>query len=346
MRAVTYRGPGRVEVAEVDDPSIEDPRDAIVRVTVAAICGSDLHFFHGKAPLEVGDVMGHEAVGIVEAVGDDVTTFLPGDRVVAAFAIACGACWFCAHGETALCEDARSLGTGIFGGSLAGAQAELVRVPVADVNLLAVPDGIDDERAVFVGDVLSTAVHAVERAELRGGETVAIVGAGPVGWLLAQAVRRSPAAQTFVVDVEPSRLASVEGLGAVAIDASAVNPHVAVHDRTGDRGADVVFEAVGSPAAFERALDLVRRGGRVVVVGMYAGETVPMQLGVWWSRALDVRFTGVCPVHAVWERSLAALVDGSLDPSPVISHRMGLADAAEAYELFARREASKVLLRP
>src|SRR5438309_2075141 len=146
MRAVVYEDVRKVSVAEVPDPVIEEPGDAVVRVTRTAICGSDLHFYTGKAPLVPGDTIGHEAVGVVEAAGPDVAAFRPGDRVVVAFDIACGDCWFCRRGQTALCEDFRNLGAGPFGGSLGGAQAELVRVPNADVNLLAVPEGMEDER--------------------------------------------------------------------------------------------------------------------------------------------------------------------------------------------------------
>jgi len=345
VRAVTFRQPGVVALDDVPDPRLEDAGDAIVRVTTAAICGSDLHFLHGKAPLEPGDVMGHEAVGIVEVVGEEVSRFAPGDRVVVAFDIACGRCWFCRRGETALCEDFRMLGGGTFGGGLAGAQAERVRVPVADVNLLAVPAPVDDDGAVFVGDVLTTAVHAAAVARVSSGDTVAIVGAGPVGSLLVQAMRAEPAA-LFAIDPRPERLAVAERFGAVALDPTKVNPHTALAERTDGRGADVVFEAVGSPAAFERSLDVVRRGGRVVVVGMYAGETVEAQLGVWWARALEVRFTGICPVHSVWEETMAQVVAGRLDPRPLISHRLPLEDAPSGYALFDALEATKVLLTP
>src|SRR5215213_6366372 len=346
MRAVTFREPGRIGVDDVADPKLEDAGDAIVRVTLSAVCGSDLHFFHGKAPLEPGDVMGHEAVGVVERIGQDVERFAPGDRVVVAFDIACGACWFCMRGETALCEDFRNLGAGMFGGGLAGAQAERVRIPVADVNLLRIPDAVDDERALFVGDILTTAVHAVERAAIEREDTVAVVGAGPVGLLIAYATSLVAHAETIVVDVDPERLRLAASFGATPLDASAANAQVAVAARTGDRGADVVFDAVGSPAAFERSLDLVRRGGRVVVVGLYAGETIQAQLGVWWARALELRFLGICPVHAVWERAMAYVASGRLDPEPLVSHRLRLDDAPEGYELFDSRRATKVVLRP
>lgn len=346
MRAVVFRAEGRVEVADVPDPEIEDPHDAIVRVTTSAICGSDLHFLHGKAPLDPGETMGHEAVGVVERVGGDVRRFAPGARVVASFSVACGACWFCQSGQSQLCEEARILGAGVFGGGLGGAQAELVRVPIADVNLLAVPDGVPDEQAVFVGDVLTTGYHAAEVAEIREGDHVAVVGAGPVGNLAIQAALMRGPAEVIAIDLEPGRLALAEAAGAVCVNAAERNPQTAVFERTGGRGADVVIEAVGSPAAFERALDVVRRGGRVLVVGMYASETFEAQLGVWWTRALSVRFTGLCPVHAVWGRAMADLERGRIDPSPLVSHRLPLEEAPTGYELFDGRRATKVLLLP
>jgi threonine dehydrogenase-like Zn-dependent dehydrogenase len=346
VRAVVFRGEGRVEVADVPDPSIEDQRDAIVRVTASAICGSDLHFLHGKAPLEPGDTIGHEAVGVVERVGQQVRRFAPGGRVVAAFSIACGACWFCGHGQTQLCEEARILGAGVFGGGLGGAQAERVRVPNADVNLLAVPDDVPDEEAVFVGDALTTGYHAAETAGIRPGEHVAVVGAGPVGNLAVQASLLHEPAEVIAIDLEGDRLVLAERAGAYPVNAGLRNPQTAVFERTGGRGADVVIEAVGSSAAFERALDVVRRGGRVLVVGMYASETFEAQLGVWWTRALSVRFTGLCPVHAVWERAMADLERRRIDPSSLVSHRLSLEEAPKGYELFDRRRATKVLLIP
>jgi len=346
MRAVVYREIGRVEVAEVPDPLIEDPADAIVRVSLSAICGSDLHFFHGKAPLEPGETIGHEAVGIVEAVGPRVERFAPGDRVVVSFVIACGACWFCRNGQTQLCDDFRNLGAGIFGGSLGGAQAELVRVPAADFNLLRVPEGVEDERALFVGDILTTGVYAAGIAGIRAGDTVAVVGAGPVGFFAIQAARAVGAGQVLALDLEPGRLALAEGVGAVPIDVSQRNAQTAVDERTEGRGADVVIDAVGSAPAFERALDVARRGGTVVVVGMYTSETVQAQVGVWWTRAVTLLFAGICPVHAWWERAMEAVGAGQVDPTSIVSHRLRLEDAPLGYELFDTHRATKVLLRP
>jgi alcohol dehydrogenase len=345
MRAVVYRGIERVEVAEVPDPVLVEPTDAIVRVGLTAICGSDLHLYHGKAPLEPGDTIGHEAIGVVDAVGSSVKRFAPGDRVVVSFDIACGDCWFCRKGQTQLCEDFGFLGYGVFGGSLGGAQAELLRVPVADVNLLAVPDGLEDDRALFVGDALTTGVYAAGLAEIRDGDIVAVVGARPVGFFCAQAALPS-AASVLALDLDPSRLSIAERIGAIPVDVSARNAQTAVDEHTQGRGADVVIEAVGTPAAFERSVDIVRRGGTVVVMGVYTSEVVQAQIGVWWVRALQVRFAGTTPVHAWWERAMAEVQAGRLDPLPIVSHRLPLDEAAHGYELFDTKQATKVLLTP
>lgn len=346
MRAVVYEGIGRVALRTVPDPALEEPTDAIVRVTISAICGSDLHFLHGKAPLDPGETIGHEAVGVIETVGPEVRRFRPGERVVIAFDIACGRCWFCLRGQTQLCEEFRNLGAGIFGGGLGGAQAELVRVPYADTNLLAVPPELDDERALFLGDTLTTGYYAAAISGVQPGEVVAVVGAGPVGFFCAQAARAGGASEVLILDREPDRLALAERVGGVAIDVSRRHPQMAVAGRTGDRGADVVLEAVGNPSAFATALDVVRRGGRVTVVGMYTGESEWAPLGIWWSRALDIRFAGICPVHAWWERALAEVIAGRMDPLPIVSHRLPLDRAPEGYALFDSHRATKVLLVP
>jgi alcohol dehydrogenase len=346
MRAVVFDDVGRVRVADVPEPVVEQPGDAVVRVTRSAICGSDMHFFHGKAPILPGEGLGHEAVGVVETVGPAVTRFARGDRVVVAFDVACGTCWFCARGQTQLCEAFATFGAGAFGGEMPGAQADLLRVPKADVNLLAVPDGIGDEAALFVGDVLTTGYYAASIAGAGPGDTAAVVGLGPVGYCTVQALLALGAGRVLALDREPSRLALAEAAGAEPVDVRAANPASAVAAATEGRGADVVLEAVGHPDAFETAARVVRRGGRITVVGMYAGETVDLQLGVWWARAIDLRFAGVCPVHAWWERTMDALVAGRLDPMPLVSHRLPLEDAPRGYELFDRREATKVLLTP
>jgi threonine dehydrogenase-like Zn-dependent dehydrogenase len=345
MRAVVFDGPGRVRVDDVPAPVVSDPGDAIVRVTRSAICGSDLHLVHARAPIDAGEVLGHEAVGVVDAVGPTVRRFGPGDRVVVSFDIACGSCWFCLRGETSLCEDFMNLGAGAFGGGLPGAQAERVRIPMADVNLLAVPEDVDDERALFVGDVLTTGLYAAHLAPIEPGTSVAVLGVGPVGYFAIQAAR-ARGATVFGLDREPTRLALAQAAGAEAIDVTARHAQMALAERTGDRGPDVVIEAVGAPDAFSTAVGAVRRGGTVVIVGMYAGESVEIQLGVYWARALTLRFAGICPVHAWWQRAMQEVRAGRMDPLPLISHRLPLAQAPRGYELFDRREATKVVLQP
>jgi alcohol dehydrogenase len=346
MRAVVFDDVGSVRVTEIPDAVVEEPGDAVVRLTRTAICGSDLHFFHGKTPVMPGEGLGHEGVGVVASVGAGVERFVPGDRVVIAFNIACGACWFCRRGQTQLCEHFRNLGAGVFGGSLGGAQAELVRIPAADVNLLSVPAAVDDEAALFVGDVLTTGYYGASLAGAGADDVLAVVGAGPVGFFCIQAARAIGAGRVVALDPEPSRLALAERAGAEAVDIRARHPSTVMAEATEGRGADVVIDAVGSAPAYESAIDLVRRGGRVVVLGVYAGESVELQLGVYWARALDVRFAGITPVHAWWVRAMEALVRGDLDPLPLISHRMPLEEAPEGYRLFARREATKIILVP
>ena len=326
MRAVVFEGAGRVRVTDLPDPELEAPGDAIVRVTRSAICGSDLHLLHGKAPMEPGEPLGHEAMGVVESVGDGIERVRPGDRVAVAFNVACGHCWFCGNGQSALCDDDAIFGYGIFGGALPGAQAEWLRVPNADVNLLRVPDGVGDDAAVFVGDVLTTGFYGASLAGAGPDDVVAVLGCGPVGFCTIEGLRALGSPTVYALDREPSRLTLAEA--------------------TDGRGADVVIDAVGHPTAFDGAIDAVRRGGTVVVLGVYSSETTEVQLGAYWSRALTLRFAGLTPILAWWDRAMAALERDEVDPTPLISHRLSLEDAAEGYDLFDRREATKVVLEP
>ena len=346
MKSVVYEDVKQVRVEEIDDPKIEEPGDAVVRVTMSAICGSDLHAYVGKHPLMSGDPMGHEGVGVVEEVGEGVSKVEPGDRVVIAFNIVCGECWFCEHGQQSLCDDFRNLGMGIIGGDLGGTQAERIRVPNADHNLLKIPDDVDDDRAVFLGDILTTGYYGAAIAGIRPGDTVAVIGAGPVGFFAAQAARLHDPADVLVLDMVPDRLALLERVGATPINIKEQNPQSAVFARTDGRGADVVIEAVGSPAALETSIDVVRRGGTICVMGMYVSEKFDLPLGLAWARMLTFRFGGICPVHAWWEGALDAVREGKIDPIPLVSHRLSLDEAPKGYELFEAREATKVVLTP
>jgi threonine dehydrogenase-like Zn-dependent dehydrogenase len=346
VKAVVFQDVRAVSVEDVPDPVIEDADDAIVRVTTTAICGSDLHFYTGKAPMSPGDTIGHEAVGVVEETGSGVQRIKAGDRVVLSFDVACGRCWYCRRGQTSLCDEYRVYGVGPFGGGLRGSQAERVRVPYADTNLLEVPEGVADERALFVGDNLTTGYYGTAIAGIGPLDTVAVIGAGSVGFFCVLSSMVHGAKKVIALDMEPNRLAIAEKVGAVPINVTEHNPQMAVCDMTEGRGADVVIEAVGSVSAYETAIDVVRRGGTVCVVGMYVHESVQVRLGVYWSRGLDIRFAGICPVHAWWGRAMEAVAKGQIDPLPIISHALPLADAPKGYELFEAREATKVILKP
>jgi threonine dehydrogenase-like Zn-dependent dehydrogenase len=346
MRGVVFDGIGSVRLADLPDPVVEDPGDAVIRVTRTAICGSDLHLLHGKAPLEPGEPIGHEAVGIVEEIGADVANVSVGDRVVVAFNVACGECFFCRAGRSALCEEGAIFGYGIFGGGLPGAQAERLRVPRADVNLMRVPAEIEDDAAVFVGDALATGFYGAGLASGRPDDVVAVLGCGPVGLCTIHGLRVLGGPRIHALDRDPARLALAEATGANPVHVDERNPATALAEATDGRGADVVVEAVGTPEAFESAIDVVRRGGTVVVLGVYAHETIQAQLGAYWSQGLDLRFAGLTPVLTTWEPAMAAVASGEVDPTPIISHRLTLEDAPRGYELFDRREATKVVLTP
>jgi threonine dehydrogenase-like Zn-dependent dehydrogenase len=346
MRAVVLAREGAVEVADLAEPRVDEPGDAVVRVVRSAICGSDLHALNGKLPMTPGEQLGHEGVGVVDAVGSDVGRFEIGDRVAIAFDNVCGTCWYCARGESSLCSGLRNLGLGAAGGGLGGTQAELVRVPRADHNLLAIPDEVDDEHALFVGDVLTTGWYGVGLAAPQQGEAVAVVGCGPVGYFAVQAARVLGAGTVIGIDPVPDRRALVEAQGAVGIDPAAGDVKAAVREATEGRGVDIAVEAVGSLPGFETAKAVVRRGGRISVVGVYGDDTLQLRMHEYWTRGLKLLFAGICPVHGWWERAMDAVRAGQVDPLPLISHRLQLDEAARGYELFEQRKATKVVLIP
>lgn len=350
MKAVVFAGAGRVAVEDVPLPRIAEPGDVVVEVHRTAICGSDLHLLNGKTPgMAPGSVIGHEFTGRVHEAGSEVTLVASGDLVLGSFLIACGRCSHCAARRFNFCTGRRALGLGSLTGDLDGAQAEYVRVPLADVNVKRLPGDSGDageERALFAGDILATGFYAAALGEVRPGETVAVVGAGPVGLFCALAARTA-GARVLVLDVDPARVEfafATYGLeGAVA--ESDREAATAVGDLTGGP-ADVVFEAVGHTSAFKTSLRCARDGGRVVVVGVYGAERYELPMGMAWVRGLRLSFTGMANVQAHWEETLEAVERGAFDPTRVITHRMKLDDAEKGYELFAAREAMKVVMTP
>jgi alcohol dehydrogenase len=343
MKAVILRAPGDVGVEEVADPRLVDPGDAIVRVRATAICGADLFPFHGLTPgFEAGTILGHEFAGEVVEAGPDVASVRPGDRVVNASMISDGTCPSCRAGRVTQCE-----GRSLFGYSgvyprLDGGQAELVRVPHADRALRKLPDAVGDEAAVFLADILPTGQAAVDRGGVGEGDTVVVVGCGPVG-LMAILCARGRAGRLLAVDGVPVRRELAAGLGAEAV--APEDAQAAVAAATGGLGADVVIEAAGSPGGLDASLRLARGRGVVSVVGAHFEPDYPLDNALMFERELTLRFSIGDPT-ADAPALLDRLASGELDPIPVVTHRLGLDEAAEAYRLFDSREATKVVLAP
>lgn len=326
------------------EPRLESPRDAIVRVEVAGLCGSDLHVYRGRERgLDPGTVMGHEFAGTVLEVGDGVRGFRPGDRVVSPFTTSCGACFYCRRGLTARCSEGQLFGWVEGGRGLQGAQAEYVRVPLADSTLVRVPEGVHLEQALLAGDALATASFGVEMAAIEPGAVVAVVGCGPVGILTALAARERGAAPVFAIDVVPERLALAARFGATPLDLSRAHKQTTGGDRaaafrvaTEGRGADAVIEAVGTPEATRLAFELLRPGGVLVALGVHTEDRLAITPGEAYDRNLTYR-AGRCPARRFMDELLERIRAGAHDLSPLISHRLPLDDGPRAYELFDRK---------
>ncbi len=350
MRALLYAGPRRVRVEDVPEPTVQDPSDAIVKVRVSAICGSDLHLLNGKTPgMREGGVIGHEFVGEVVEAGPECTRHPEGTRVLGSFVIACGECGPCREHRFNFCSRRRALGLGTLTGDLDGAQAEYVRVPTGDLNLKAL-DGafaaLSDEQALFGGDILATAFYCVGLARPARDDVTVVIGGGPVGLLCAAALK-AKAKTVLVLDNDPHRVAFArDHLGLDAFDAEGRSPESTIRDHADGRLADVAVDAVGAIPALKSAMRCVRDGGTVVVVGVYGAERYDLPLGMSWIRALDLRFAGMANVQASWDAALRAVSNKTIDPTKLITHRLPLDQAEEGYALFECREAMKVLLMP
>ena len=345
MKAVVFAGPGSVRLDDVPEPRVQAPDDVVVSVTATSICGSDLHLLDGKTPgMREGGVIGHEFVGVVHDAGD-ASGFATGDRVLGSFLIACGECRACASRRFNFCERRRALGLGTLTGDLDGAQADKVRIPLAPVNAKRIPDGLEDERALFAGDILTTGFYGAEVADISTDDVVVVFGAGPVGLFTAQAAALR-AARVLVLDADPRRVDFARGLGLEAFDVSEIAPEAEVAAATDGLMADVAVDAVGVVPVVKSALRCVRDGGRIAVVGVYGQERWDLPMGVTWVRGIDVRFSGMANVQAHWDATLDAVQAGSIDPTQLITHRLPLEQAEEGYELFKSREAMKVVLKP
>jgi len=389
MRANCWMGKKDVRVQSVPDPKILNQRDAIVKITSTAICGSDLHLFNGFIPtMEKGDIMGHEFMGEVVEVGRDVGNLKVGDRVVVPFPIACGACGSCRAGLYSCCENSnpnawlaeKMMGhspAGVFGyshmlGGFAGGQAEYARVPFADVGPLKIPAGLTDEQVLFLSDILPTGYMGAEMCDIKPGDVIAVWGAGPVGQFAIASARMLGAERIIAIDRFPYRLnMALEKAGATDIlNYEEVNVREALLELTGGRGPDACIDAVGmeahghgAPAMYDKAKQMARidfdrptalreailnckNGGIVSVIGVYGGFIDKFPMGSFMNRSLTMR-TGQCHVHRYMEPLLERIMNGDIDPTFIITHRMGLEDAPKGFDTFVHKEdeCMKVVLK-
>lgn len=383
MKALCWYGKNSVEVRDVPDPKILNPHDAIVRITTSAICGSDLHLFHGYVPrMEQGDILGHEFMGEVVEVGKEVRNLQPGDRVVVPFTISCGQCYFCQRQEWSLCDNTNpnaleaalangASGAGIYGyshlyGGYAGGQAQYARVPFADVGPIKVNSGLSDEQVLFLSDIFPTGYQAAEQCNIQRGDTVAVWGCGPVGQFAIRSARLLGAERVIAIDNIPERMHMAEQGGAMVIS-SDEDVHDRLKDLTGGRGPDSCIDAVGMeahgsrydvvkqtirletdrPYALRQAMRACRKGGTLSVPGVYLGFLDKVPFGAAFAKGIQIR-AGQTHVQKYMRPLLERIEKGEIDPSFVVTHRMSLTDAPHGYEIFSARQDNcvKVVLKP
>jgi 2-desacetyl-2-hydroxyethyl bacteriochlorophyllide A dehydrogenase len=344
MRAVTYQAPGEVRIEEKPEPEVGSPDEAVIRVEATGVCGSDLHIYHGRVAIEPGFTIGHEYVGTVLATGDDVGSVAEGDRVLGTYCTACGECFFCRRGDFQQCDSSRVFGHGEALGSLQGAQADQLLVPHADLTLRQVPEGLSDDVALFAGDVMGTGYHAVEALELEPGSSAAVLGLGPVGLCAVQAARVAGAERVIAIDSVEERLAMAESFGATPLHLTEDDVRARVKEETDGRGVDGVVDAVGHPDALDMACRLARKAGTVSATGVYA-EPIQLHMGIVWIKGLTLK-TGQANVIAYVDPVLERLKSGELDPTPLVTHHMKLDEAPEAYRVYDRHEALKIVITP
>ena len=390
MKATCWMGRNKVEVENVPDPKILNDRDAIVQITSTAICGSDLHLVNGYVPtMKRGDIMGHEFMGEVVEKGPGVTNLEVGDRVVVPFPIACGACWACENELYSLCENSNPNArlaeklfgfpaAGIFGyshltGGFAGGQAEYVRVPFADVGPIKIENGVPDESVLFLSDILPTGYMGAEFCEIKGGDVIAVWGAGPVGQFAAASAKMLGADRVILIDRFDYRLRiASENIDVETLDYEDVDSvPEALKELTGGRGPDACIDAVGMeahchhplyaydrtkqalrletdrPFALREAIMSCRNGGIVSVIGVYGGFIDKFPMGAVMNRGITIR-AGQCHVQRYMEPLLERILGGEIDPSFVVTHRLPLEEAPRGYDLFKSKkdDCLKVVLTP
>lgn len=375
MKALVFEGIKDVKVRNVDDPSIKNPDDIIVKVTSTAICGSDLHLINGRLPnMPKGFILGHEAMGIVEEAGKEVTKVKKGDRVIIPFPIACGHCWQCNHGYFSQCDESNDHGEigALFGysntfGGYDGGQAEYLRVPYANVGPTVIPEELTDEQALFLTDVLPTSYWGVDMAEVKSGDTVIVLGCGPVGlmtikWCILQGAKRIIAVDSVKYRLEHAKKYGVEvvnfedykdtgeylkeitrGGADAVIDCVGMDGQMSIVERIEAK----MFLQGGSKSAIEMATHAVRKNGILMLVGVYGSRYNQFPLGDFFSRNITLKM-GQCPAQAYVEPILEKIKRGEIDPTDIITHKLSLDKGDYAYEIFGEKKDNciKVVLKP
>ena len=344
MKAVTFHGAFNLKVEDVPDPTIQQPNDVIIKVTRAAICGSDMHAYDGRMTLPpTGWSMGHEYIGEVVEVGSGITNLKPGDRVVGAFTSSCGECWYCKHEWPSVCQQAQTFGFLM----LPGAQAEFLRVPNGHYTLEKVPDNVTDEQGIFAGDILATGYFAADRGEIKPGDTVVVIGSGPVGLFAQMSAQLFNPKVVLAIDQMPERLEMSKKIGATPVNMAEVDALAVVKEHSEGRGADVVLEAVGIQPSLESTFRYVRPAGTISAVGMYTEPEFPFP--TFQSFLRDISFKiGMCPVERYMGKLLDIIAQGKMDPSFIVTHTLPLDEAPHGYDIFTNRTDNcvKVLLKP
>ncbi len=383
MKALVFHKPKDIRLEYVADPVIENATDAIIKVTSSSICGSDLHIYNGYAPQKKPLVLGHEFMGIVQEVGSQVVNLKPGDRVVVPFPISCGHCWFCERGLPGHCEKSnpahygpdgkKDKGGGLFGytdlyGPYSGGQAQYVRVPFADIGPRKIPEGVPDERALFLSDILPTGWVAAEWCDIKRGQTIAVFGCGPVGLMAMKAARLLGAGRVIAVDVLDYR----RKLAKRVADAETIDPHESdpievIRSLTQGRGADACIDAVGMEAehgvlesvgnalhiqvgsirVLRQAIKSVRRGGIVSAIGVYLSPANNFPLDEIFEKGLTLR-AGQAPAQAVLDKVFDLAMKGEYTAEDIVTHRVPLDDGPAAYKMFNDKKDGcvKVVLKP
>lgn len=348
MQALTFGGVETIIHTSVTDPKILHPTDAIVQITLSAICGSDLHVYHGRETgLDNGTVMGHEFVGTIIETGIDVKKFYKGSRVLSPFTTSCGECFYCRIGLTCRCVKGNLFGWVQSGHGLHGAQAQFIRVPMADSTLIPLSNDINEEKGLLLGDIFSTGYFCADNAGINANGTFVVVGCGPVGLMTVVAAKHLGAENLFAVDHSNDRLQMAKEYGAIPLHSSSIDIKAAIMNVTDGRGADAVMEVVGSSEALRLAIDLLRPGGTISSVGVHTAKNFSFSLTEAYDKNLVYKI-GRCPAHYYAEKLLKEEVIQRYRVEKIITHHFQLNEGAKAYEIFDKKLDSciKAVLRP